>query len=790
MIRDAAPVGCPPEPEPIKEQRQGPEALNPATPQLTEARPVREATLGNAPEFDPRFVRRPRLTKRLLGSLPARIVLLTAPAGYAKTTSLAEWAAVDRRPFAWVAASERHDDPAVLIASIVEALEEIEPVDPGVLAALASPNPSLTTVVLPRLGEALRQRRETLVLVVDDLHTLSSPEAFEVFDTVIESLPAGAQLALASRSEPPLHLGQMRAHRLLAELPRGELAMTRAESGELLANLGLELSSAQLDVLFERTEGWPAALYLAGLSLIDQADIPAAVASFAGDDRIVVDYLRDEFLSTINATRLKFLTRSSLLDELSGPLCDAVLERSGSARLLRDLARSNFLVVPLDRRDARFRLHHLFGEMLRSELRRREPELEQQLHARASRWYAEHSDPDRAIEHAIAAREIERAGELIWQAFPELSGRGRIATLDRWLDHIGEDGIAASSSLALASTHRNLALGQGERAAHWARIARSVAEASPEGLQPIEADLRLLRATLASEGVVQMGKDAARASELLPNDGPWQSPCYFYRGVASQLTGHPRRALPLLQEASRRGAVVSPLIQTLALSQLCLIAVDEDDWDMGSRLVAQAREQVQRCGLTDYPSTVIVQATSALVRSQQGQVERAQEDLADATRLLAILSDFPPWYETEVRIVMSRACARLDEIARGRALLDEASRFLALTEDAAILAGWLAEAATALRSGAVQEGRDSLTGAELRTLQYLPSHLSFREIGDGIHVSPNTVKTQAQAIYRKLGASSRGEAVERARAAGLLGEEPGTSFEPGDTAPSRTSSVG
>jgi LuxR family transcriptional regulator, maltose regulon positive regulatory protein len=730
------------------------------------------------PPFGLALVRRPRLIERLLRSPPAHLVMLTAPAGYSKTTCLAEWAAAEQRPFAWLAAEPRHDDPALLVASIVERLEEIEPVDPDVLAPLASPDPNISAVVLPRLGRSLQTRAKPFVLVIDDVHAVTSPRALEVLETVLEHLPVGMQLALASRSEPRLPLGRMRAHRELVELRRADLSMTRAESGELLNKIGLELSSAEFDVLFERTEGWPAALYLAGLALLDQPDIGAALAAFAGDDRIVVDYIRDEFLAVVKPARLAFLTRTSVLDELSGPLCDAVLERSGSARMLRDLARSNSLVVSLDRSDSRFRYHQLFAEMLRSELRRREPaEIEAKAHARASSWYATHSDPDRAIDHAIAAGDIQRAGELIWRAFPEVSGRGRIATLERWLDQLGDDSVAASPALALSAAHAHLARGQGDRAAHWTRVAAGTLK-STDASKSSQADIHLLAATLAANGVVQMGKDAALASELHPAEAPWQAPCFLYRGVASHLTGHPERAVPMLQEGVRRGAVVSPIVQVIALAQLCLIAVEEGDWDRASRLIGQAREQVRRCGLSDYPSILIVFVSSALVHAHEGQVERAKADSKDAKRLLALLTDFPPWYELEARLILTRACVRLDDLASGHVLLEEATLFLERTPDAIILRDWFRQSVAALES--VSTGRRghewSLTKAELRTLQYLPSHLSFREIAEHIHVSPNTVKTQAQAVYRKLDASSRAEAVARARDAGLLGEDhlPGT----------------
>lgn len=725
------------------------------------------------PGLHPAFVRRLRLIRRLLTSPPAPLVTLIAPAGFSKTTSLAEWALADRRPFAWVTATDRHDDPALLVTSIADALDRIEPVDQTLTAGLRSPKPDVAGVIVPRLAEALRDR-EPFVFVVDDVQKLTSPEAFELLAAMINSVPSGAQVALASRTEPPLPLGRMRSQRRLAELTARELAMTRDESGELLANLGLELMPAQLDAIVDRTEGWPAAIYLSGLALTDQPNTTEAVASFAGDDRFVVDYLRDEFLAATSPARLGFLMRTSILDQLSGPLCDAVLEQAGSAETLRDLARSNALVVPLDRTDSQYRYHQLFAEELKSELRLREPELEPQLHSRASRWYAEHSDSDRAIDHAIAAGEVERAGELIWLAYPEVSGRGRLATLDRWLDALGDERVAASAPLALSAAHRCLVFGEGDRAAHWARIAASDRGGSSENDGRVGADLHLLNATFAHSGVGQMGEDASRAAEIYPDEDPWQSPCFLYRGVSSHLTGHPDRARPLLQESARRGAVVSPIIQVLALSQLCLIAVDDGDPEAGSRLITQASAQVSRCGLTNYPSMLMVSAAAAMVRASGGQLGQAQDNIADALRLLSLLTDMPPWYEVQARLLLAPSLLRVDEPGTARDLLREAARFLELSPDAVVLRDWL-DRATAEQESASTESRArewTLTKAELRTLQYLPSHLSFREIGERIHVSPNTVKTQAQAIYRKLEASSRAEAVDRAREAGLLGDDP------------------
>ena len=727
-------------------------------------------------------MRRPRLVARLRERPDARVALLVAPAGYGKTTLLSEWAEEDERPFAWITLVEADNDPALLLVSIVGALETIEPIASDVLAALSVPKPSISGVVLARLARSLSERRP-FVLVLDDAQVLNRGESFELLSGIAEHLPPGAQLALGSRTEPPLPLGRLRAHRLLAELHQSDLAMTRSEGAKLLEAIDLRLDPADQDTLIRHTEGWPAALYLAGLSLTDQPDVGRAVARFAGDDRVVADYLRDEFLSRTSPGALEFLTRTSVLDVLSGPLCDAVLERSGSARLLRDLARSNMLLVSLDRRDESYRYHALFAEMLRSELRRLEPGIEPELHRRASTWYMEHEDPDAGISHAIAAGDTERAGSLIWEIFPQYVARGRNATLHRWLDRFTDEQIAACPPLALTAAGAWLTNGDGARAEHWTSTAAAGLDRMlPEQAEALRSNVAIFRAQLARDGVVQMGRDAARAAALEPEDSPWQAVCCLVDGAASHLTGDRERARAALEDGARRGAVGAPTLQALCLAQLSLLATEQGDREEGARLVTQARALVERCGLADYESMALLFAVSALARAHEGRVDEATADVQRSTQMLDLLTDFPPWYEAETRLVLARARLRLDDVEAARTYLSEASRLLRSTPDATALRDWLQEswAAVDSSSAAVASGRWGLTPAELRVLQFLPTHLSFREIAERLHVSTNTVKTQARAVYRKLDVSSRAEAVEGARRAGLLDQEPPISPHPDD----------
>ena len=359
-------------------------ALN-SLPRTGATGPAVSVVVGGAHRLDPRLspphraaglVSRPGPVRGLLEAGEVPLALLVAPAGYGNTTR-SEWAERDPRPFAWVRLDAEDDHPARLIASIAAVLEASEPVGKGVFTALSSRRPEAARrAALPRLLRYLNYREQPVVLVLDDVHALRAPESFRVLQAIAEAMPSGSQLALASRREPGIAVGSLRAHRMVVELRAGDLAMRPSEATALLVAAGLRLGPDDVETLVRRTEGWAAGLYLAALSLRDQRDAGTAVSRFGGADRLVAEYLRDEFLAPLGAEGAAFLMRTSILDSLSGPLCDAVLESSGSGRMLADLARSNALLVSLDSEGESYRHHILLAEMLRAELRRLEPRRE------------------------------------------------------------------------------------------------------------------------------------------------------------------------------------------------------------------------------------------------------------------------------------------------------------------------------------------------------------------------------------------------------------------------------
>jgi LuxR family transcriptional regulator, maltose regulon positive regulatory protein len=683
------------------------------------------------PAAGPGLVPRDRIVGRLLASPNVPLVMVAAPAGFGKTTLLAEWAGRDARPFVWLALDAADNDARRLTSAVAHAVDGIT---------------------------------RPAVLVLEDLHLVHHPDAMDLLTAVVNHLPAGSQLALTSRTEPPLPTGHLRAHRKLIEVRTAELAMTHSEATALLAMAGLDLDSGQVAALMERTEGWPAGLYLAALAIRDQPDTDQALAKFAGNDRIVADYLHDELLSHTPRPQLEFLMRASVLDRLSGPLCDAVLERDDSARALAELARSNLLLVRLDRRDEWYRYHTLLSGTLRGELRRLEPQLERELHRRASAWHADHGDPDRAISHAIAARDPARVGELLWNNIGRYVLRGRHESLVGWLGELGAEEVAREPGLALVAATSHLIGGDGDRLRHWTSVAAR--DATP----PLDARVSLMRAAQGENGMPALRDEARRAYRLEREDSPLRSLCCLLEGVARQLTDDRDGARAVLLEGARRGAVDAPTIQTLCLAQLALLALDDDDLDGAADYASRARTQAERLGIGEDPAQASVFAASALVRATGGRVVDAARDLRRAQRLLAALGDYLPWYEVEVRVVIARAALRLSDVRTARRLLAEAARFVRRAPGDAALRDRLEQVSAQADAASDSAGGDgwALTTAELRVLRFLPSHLSFPEVAKRLCVSPNTVKTHARAVYRKLDSSSRAEAVSRARDAGLL----------------------
>jgi LuxR family maltose regulon positive regulatory protein len=684
-------------------------------------------------------VRRPALVRRLADPEAPPLTVLVAPAGYGKTTLLREWANRDCRPFAWVTLDERDDDGERLHDSVACAVE----------AAVGDD------------GEA------AFVLVIDDAHAIHRRGGLEALAAVANDLAPHSRLAVASRRELALPVSRLRAQRLVTELGPRDLAMTRTEAAKLLADAGHQLDSDTLDALLQRTEGWPVALALAALYLGGRGSHPN-LARFGGADRLVADYVRDEVLSELPDDERTFAVRTSIVDTLTGSLCDALLDRGDSGSVLEALAGEG-LVLPVDRTGERYRYHRLVRDTLRAELRRREPDLEPGLHLRASAWHESAGDVDRAVHHALSGGQSRMAGDLVWSHVATAVADGQAGALERWLSRFTDYQISRQPRLALAAAGCELARGQGHLVAHWACVAAN-APRPPGRRGAVEAGVALMRAAIAADGPAQMREDAEWACELQPAAGAGRALACFLGGVASHLLEDRDEATRRLEEGARNAAVLAPHVHALCLTELAVLALERADWDEMTELSARARAQVDRHGVGNGPTSALVFAVSAVARARRGRIEEARRDLQEAARLEAGLTDLAAWYRTEVHILLARAALRLSDVCVARAHVNEAARRLKRVPGAIALEEWLGEALAQLESFTPPESTQAaaMTAAELRVLRFLPTHLSFREIAERTHVSANTVKTQANAVYRKFGVACRSDAVARARSCGLL----------------------
>jgi len=691
------------------------------------------------------LVCRSGVLSRLDDARSRRLVLLSAPAGYGKTTVLAQWAEHDGRPVAWVTLERDDADPATLAGSIATAVARI-----GVRRALD----------------------HRFVLVIDDAHMVRADVLGDAVLGVLDWLPEGSQVVLASRCGPLPPVGRMRAQRMLVELGVEDLAMSGAEAASLLRAAGLELEFTAVQDLVRRTEGWPVALEFAAMSLAARPDRPEREAPFAGDDHLLAEYFRAEFLAALSPPTRRFLTRSSVLDRLCGPLCDAVLDCQGSASMLAELSRSNLPLWPLDPSHEWYRWHGMFAEMLRTELRRAEPEMSLALHRRAGNWHRQAGDLDRAIDHALCAGDVEHAGELLWLNLPRYLGEGRNQALQRWRSGVAEERVARCAPFGLAMAHSHLALGQIALAEQWAR---SAAVALPDrrrgGRDAMLAGILLIEAWAARSGATRMGEDAARAYELLAHDSPWRASCRFLQGTASLLTGAAADAERYFEQGAARGVLLAPDVASLCLAQLAVLAVQHDDPETASDFARRAGAMVDQHDLSENPASALVFAVSAGAGLREGRVDEAKAAAARCVTLVGRLDEFVAWYGAETRIMLARASLALGDVAGAREQLADASRVARRTPDVVMFERWFEEAWEQFdrRAETALVGVASLTTAELRVLRFLPTHYSFHEIAERLHVSSNTVKTHVHAVYRKLDASSRSEAVANATHAGLLG---------------------
>ena len=397
-------------------------------------------------------VARPRLSERLSRAGESKLTLVSAPAGFGKTTLLAQWLAAapaDGRSVAWLSLDQRDNDPALFWRYLVAALQTAEHgVGASALSLLGSASPM--EAVLGTLLNDLHAISNDVVLVLDDYHVIDARDVLDGMAFLLEHLPQQIHLVIAGRADPALPLARLRGRGELLEIRAADLRFTPDEAAEYLNEaMGLVLTAQDVDALEGRTEGWIAALQLAALSLRGRDDVAGFIAAFAGDDRYIVDYLLEEVLQRQTPPVRDFLLRTSVLSRLNGALCDAVTGQDGGQAMLEALDRENLFLIALDDRRLWYRYHHLFADVLRARLLNEQPDVVPGLHQRASSWYEQNGERSEAIHHAMAGEDVARAADLVELAIPEMSQGRREATLRRWIEALPDEVITVRPVLSV-----------------------------------------------------------------------------------------------------------------------------------------------------------------------------------------------------------------------------------------------------------------------------------------------------------------------------------------------------
>ncbi|HEU4422679.1 MAG TPA: LuxR C-terminal-related transcriptional regulator [Pilimelia sp.] len=732
------------------------------------------------PMRPPGTVRRGRLLRDLKTTADqVPLVVVSAPAGYGKTTALSAWSAEDPRPFAWVNLDDADNDPIRLLYHVALAVNVVRPFESGVWRDLESARASGAGAVVSRLLACIASA-PPWVLVLDDAHALRPGPGPDVIVGLANGAPAGCQVVISGRNRTALRVGGLRSRGMCFEVGPRELAFSQDEAEVVMTTAGIHLSSEALATLLDRLDGWPAGIYLAALSLRDSPNPDATAGEIAGSAAFIVDYLREEVLLRESPETAQFLVRTAPLGHLSGALCDAVLGSEGSAARLADLESRGLFVVPVDSDRAWYRYQPLFAEMLVAELRLREPAEETRTHLRAAAWYEEQGLGEAAISHAIAGEDRVTAARLVATYAEPYLNTGRLLTVGDWLRSLADatesypplPGIAGwiwalsgdaarAQECLLAAERALLADEEGE----WVDVPSS-------GLPSLVSGFVLLRAGLAPYGVEQMLVDARKALDLEPPGRVYHPVASALVGIAEMLNGDLAAATVALERAAHFARERQRMMASVALAELSLIAAEQHDWIAAESCAAEALAIIEAGNLADYPTSTAAYVAMAKAAVHRRDAREARRYTDDALRRYARPSPAAlPWFAAQIGIALGRVLFDLDDYPATRRKVFEVRRHLARLS----VHGVLGTQHRQLVRDIARHSRDpgpsgvlTITPAETRVLRLLPTHLTLTEIADALFVSRNTVKTQVASLYGKLTAANRDEAVRTAKDLGLI----------------------
>jgi len=732
---------------------------------------------------DPRHqtVERTRLHDLLRQGCSLPLTLVVAPAGWGKSTLVADWLRQDRVTAGWVSLDGGDDDPHRFWRYLLLAAGQAGPgAGTAALRRLDAAKSDVLRDVLPTFINEVTSSGRPLVLALDDYHLITSAQVHASVAALLDRCPPQLHLVLITRADPPLQLSRLRVRGELAELRAEHLRFSPDEAREFFGGrLGTQLSEQDVHRLVTRTEGWAAGLQLAALRLKDRADPSAFIERFTGADWHIVNYLGEEVLTSQPSRVRDFLLVTSILNRMCAPLCNALTGRADGAELITEVNRANLFLIPLDDERRWFRYHHLFGGLLRHELARTAPQQPSALHRRAAQWYAENGDPAEAIGHAIASGDDSLTSRLVAAHWRQHFNAGQLETVRQWLDALPAELVAMDPSLSAARVWMALDTGRLEDVG----AALDAAEAAG----PPDTQLMVLRA-LHRYKTGDVADAAHRLKEIAQSaDDSFIATVHrLVQGVSSMWLGDADRARELLAEAARRAeSDDNRLAYIYAQGCLALLATSHGDLALADALVADAESVVGQTLSNSHFVAMFPALAGARLAAQRGDWARAERAAAAAVELgrrgagrvelAAALLTASAVFRTSPPAAATRVLGDVPAADRASgsdpgALVAEARGVLRHCPDPGpVVTTWLADEQRAEAALTRQEAMtEPLTERELTILRLLPAPTPQRELASALFVTPNTLKTHLRAIYRKLGAESRGDAVIRARERGLI----------------------
>lgn len=721
---------------------------------------VPAVTVG-APRIADDVVRRSALVNLLRGAGAGDLVAVSAPAGYGKSTAVALWDAADPRSFAWVRIDHLDNDPTHLLLHIATAVERVYPVDRTSLRYLRGPGRAPLTELIPEVVRIL-EACGPIIIVLDDVHELSSPDVLDTLRGFVDAVPDTATVALVGRGPLPLDLARRRVQHRVVKIGIDDLRYTAAEAAAVLARAGGPSDPASVALIVDKCEGWPAGVALVAMALEDGA----AVESFSIGHSVVADYLVEEVLNQLDRQLVVFLMESAVLDRFDSELLDAVLGRSDSRDMLEKVRQSGIVfLISLDTQCSWYRYHHLFGDLLRDRLRAHDGARLRELAARAADQLELDGDIDAALGQAVAADDRSHAAALVGRDAVQLGFDGRAGVLRRRLALLDDRTFVEYPDAAIARAWLGITTGDAALIQGSLLLAGRADRGLPlaDGTPSVKVAVALASSLVGVGGV----HEVIRYAEMVRGAGdhlvnPWWGAATVMMGAAHSMLGDAVVSRTLLESAL---PVIDDLpgFHAAALAHLALLDLGAGDDEAAVAASTAARSIVDCRDLNDVVPMVVVYAVSAVIAARMGDVSGARDAAAITDKLLRRLGRLAARTSLLGHGLLAWTAAVLEDDAAMHRHLEAAERLRRLEPEALALC----QRVDRVRAMATRGSRP-MTAAELRLLPHLATHRSLQHIADELRLGRETVKSQASSIYRKLGVSSREAAVTEARQIGLL----------------------